>query len=67
MKKWVLFPNANMLSIVNNRNKEMSLLEQRGKGQGIWEKLRATRTYQHKKTHQDFISEKMVTISWSGK
>lgn len=45
MKKWVLFPNDNMLSILNNRNKEMSLLEQRGKGQGILEKLTATRTY----------------------
>lgn len=45
MKKWVLFPNDNMLSILNNRNKEMSLLEQSGKGQGKWVKLRATRIY----------------------
>lgn len=45
MKKWVLFPNDNMLSILNSRNKEMSWLEQRGKGQGKWEKLGATRIY----------------------
>lgn len=34
MNKCVLLPNDNMLSILNSRNKEMSFLEQRGKGQG---------------------------------
>ena len=54
MKKWALLPNDNMLSILNSRNKEMSFLVQRQKGQGKWGQLQAARIYYQKKAETSF-------------